>query len=138
MALNLKMSTTVRNAMLDAIESAIGTSAILKIWSGTLPASCAAANAGDGVVLATFNLASDYMSAASAGSKSLSGLPIADTAADNSGTATHFRLYASDGTTCHLQGTVGTSDADAIIDNTTIVAGQTVNIPTFTLTDPHG
>lgn len=135
MALDLKMSTGVRNAMLDVIESTIGTSAVLKIRSGTPPADCAAADAGS--ALATYNLASDWATAASSGAKALGDLPLEDTSADNSGTATHFRLYASDGTTCHMQGTVGTSDADMIIDNTTIVAGQIVRVTAFTLTDPH-
>ena len=42
----VQLSTAVRNARLDAIETAIGASAILRIRSGAVPANCAAADAG--------------------------------------------------------------------------------------------
>jgi len=124
----LQYSTTLRNNQLDQIESTIGTSAVLKIRSGAAPANVAAADSG--TVLATFNLPSDWMAAASSGTKGKSGT-WQDTSADAPGTAGHFRLYASDGTTCHVQGTVGTSGADMIIDNTSINAGQSVTITQF-------
>ena len=66
----MKFSTAVRNARLDAIESRIGTGAILKIFDdgdggGSLPANCAAADVG--TLLATVTLPSDWMAAASGG-----------------------------------------------------------------------
>lgn len=63
----LKYSVTVRNARLDAIETTIGTSAILKIRTGAPPANCAAADSG--TVLSTVNLPSDWMAAAASGEK---------------------------------------------------------------------
>ena len=39
----VQLSVAVRNAMLDAIETAIGTSAVLKIRTGAPPASVATA-----------------------------------------------------------------------------------------------
>ena len=66
-----QFSTGARNASLDAIETAIGTSAILRIRSGTVPANCGTADSG--TVLATMNLPTDWMAAASGGSKGLSG-----------------------------------------------------------------
>ena len=128
--MSLQYSTTLRNAQLDAIETAIGASAILKIRSGAAPATVATADSG--TVLATFNLPSDWMAGAASGSKAKSGT-WEESSADASGTAAHFRLYASDGTTCHMQGTVGTSGADMIIDNTSINAGQVVTITGFTI-----
>jgi hypothetical protein len=130
----IQFSTAARNALLDAIETATGTSAILKIRTGAQPASCAAADSG--TVLATINLASDWADAAASGSKSMSGLPVSDTSADNTGTAGHFRLYASDGTTCHCQGSVGTSGTDMIVDSVNFTAGQTFTINTWTFTAP--
>jgi UDP-N-acetylmuramyl tripeptide synthase len=130
----LQFSTGVRNAMLDAIETAAGTSAILKIKSGSAPATCATADSG--TVLATINLASDWAAAASGGTKALSSLPVTDTSADATGTAAHFRLYASDGTTCHVQGTVGTSATDLIVDSTSFTSGQAFNITSWTWTAP--
>lgn len=129
----LQYSVAVRNARLDAIETAIGTSAILKIRSGAAPASCATADSG--TVLATLNLPSDWMAAASAGSKAKSGT-WEDTSADNTGTAAHFRLYASDGVTCHAQGTVTITGGggDMTVDNTSFASGQAFTVTGFTIT----
>jgi len=133
--MTIQFSVAVRNARLDAIETATGVSAILKIRSGAQPATCATADSG--TVLATINLASDYMSNASAGAKALSGLPVSDTSADATGTAGHFRIYASDGTTCHTQGsiTLTSGGGDMELDNTSLTATQQFSITAFTLTD---
>jgi hypothetical protein len=124
----------VRNARLDAIESTIGASAILKIRTGSPPANCAASDAGD--VLATLALPSDWMAAANAGAKALSGT-WQDSSADGAGSAGHFRLYANDGSTCHLQGTVTATGGggDLTVDNIVFAAGQNFSITGFTLTD---
>ena len=129
----LQYSVTVRNAKLDAVETAIGTSAVLKIRSGSAPSDCAQADSG--TVLATITLPSDWMAAASSGSKAKSGT-WQDTSADATGTAGHFRLYASDGTTCHAQGTVTATGGggDLTLDNVSIASGQSVTISSFTLT----
>lgn len=131
----LQFSTSVRNAILDQIEATVGTSAVLKIRTGAAPADCATADSG--TVLATCNLPSDWMAAASSGSKAKSGT-WEDTSADGTGTAAHFRLYATDGTTCHAQGTVTATGGggDMTVDNTSFSAGQAFSITTFTLTAP--
>lgn len=130
----IQLSTTVRNARLDAIETAVGASAVLKIRSGAAPANCGTADSG--TVLAALTLPSDWMAAASSGSKSKSGT-WEDTSADATGTAAHFRLYASDGTTCHMQGTVTATGGggDMTVDNTSFAAGQAFTVTAFTLTD---
>lgn len=129
----LQYSVAVRNAKLDAVESTIGTAAVLKIRTGAAPADCATADSG--TVLATATLPSDWMAAASSGSKAMSGT-WEDTSADASGTAAHFRLYASDGTTCHAQGTVTATSGggDMEVDNTSFAAGQAFQVTSFTLT----
>lgn len=132
--MSLQFSVAVRNARLDAIETAIGASAILKIRSGSAPANCAAADTG--TVLATVTLPADWMAAAASGAKAKSGT-WEDTSADATGTAAHFRIYASDGTTCHMQGTVGTSGADLIVDSVSFTSGQPFSISGFTLNEPH-
>lgn len=132
--MSLQFSVAVRNAMLDAIETTIGTSAVLKIRTGAAPANCAAADSG--TVLATISLASDWAAAAGSGTKALSSLPLQDPSADASGTAAHYRLYASDGTTCGHQGTVGTSGTDMIVDSTSFTAGQVFNVTAWTWTAP--
>lgn len=129
----VQLSTTVRNAMLDTIESTISTSAILKIRTGSAPATCATADSG--TVLATLSLPSDWMAAASGGTKALSGT-WSDTSADATGTAAHFRIYDSGGTTCHVQGTVTVTagGGDMTLDTASITSGGTVTITSFTLT----
>jgi hypothetical protein len=127
----LQYSTTVRNAKLDAVETAIGTSPVLTIRTGAAPANCAAANSG--TVLATLTLPSDWMAAASGGTKALSGT-WQDTSADASGTAAHFRIHDSTATTCHVQGTVGTSGTDMVVDSVSFTASQSFSVTSFTLT----
>lgn len=132
----LQFSTAVRNALLDSIETTIGTSAVLKLRTGSAPANCAAADSG--TVIATLSLPSDWLAAAAAGTKAKSGTWV-DAAADNTGTVAHFRLYASDGTTCHAQGTVTLTagGGDLTVDDDTVVTGQSVTITSFTLTAPN-
>jgi hypothetical protein len=129
----LQISTSARNGMLDAIETAAGASAILKIRTGAQPADCGTADSG--TVLATLNLPSDWMAAASGGTKAKSGT-WQDASADATGTAAHFRIYANDGTTCHMQGsvTITGGGGDLTLDNTSIAAAQAVTITSFTLT----
>lgn len=131
--MTLQYSTAVRNARLDVVESTIGVSAVLKIRTGAAPANCAAADSG--TVVATVNLPSDWMAAASGGTKAMSGT-WQDLSADAAGTAAHFRLYASDGTTCHAQGTVTATGGggDMTVDNTVFAAGQSFTVTSFTLT----
>ena|SRR5689334_1069063 len=132
----IKLSTAVRNARLDAIETAIGTSAVLKIRTGSPPADVATADSGS--VLATMNLQSDWMAAAASGSKAKSGT-WQETSADGTGDAGHFRIYASDGTTAHLQGTVTATGGggDLTLDNISIASGQVVTVTSFSLTDAN-
>ncbi len=132
--MTLQFSTAVRNAMLDAFETTIGVSAVLLIRSGAPPATPATADSG--TVLATYALASDWMNAASAGSKSFVTNPT--DSADAAGTAGHFRLYANGGVTCHIQGTITLTagGGDMTVDNTSITAAQAVSIVSFTLTAP--
>ena len=128
-----QFSTTVRTAMLDAIETDAGTSAILEIRTGSVPANCAASRTG--TVLATMSLPSDWMAAASSGSKAKSGT-WSDSSADGTGTAGYFTVYKSDGTTCEIQGTVTATGGggDLTLDNTSIATAQSVTISTFSIT----
>lgn len=133
MALNLQFSVAARTARATAIRTTIGTSPILTIRSGTQPATCATANSG--TVLATITLASTWSSETS-GVLTFSNVPLTDTSADNTGTAAHWRLHDSTGTTCGAQGTVGTiSGFDMIVDNTSFVATQSFSITSWTITE---
>lgn len=125
-----QFSVAVRNAMLDAKETAIGTTPILTIRTGAQPANCAAANSG--TVLATINLPSDWQAAASGGTKAIAGGPWQDTSADATGTAAHYRIHDSSGVTCHDQGSVGVSASDMIVDSVSFTAGQAFSVTAFT------
>lgn len=124
--MTLQYSTTVRNAKLDQIETTIGTSAVLKIFSGAEPANCAAADPTG--LLVTINLPSDWMANAASGSKALLGTWSGT--ASGTGIAASWRIYDSGVTTCHIQG----STSDMTFDNTNIATNQTVTVTSFTLT----
>lgn len=129
-----KFSVTVRNARADAVETAIGGSAVLKIRSGAPPTNIT--DADSGTVLATLNLPADWLAGASNGTKAKSGT-WEDLSADAAGTAGHFRIYASDGTTQHWQGTVTATGGggDMTIDNTSIASGQQITVTSFSWTE---
>ena len=134
----LQASVAVRNGRADSVETVIGATAVLKIYDLTAgaPANCAASITG--TVLATMTLPSDWMAAAASGAKAKSGT-WQDASADAAGTADFFRLFASDGTTCHLQGTVTAtgSGGDLTLDNTSIASAQVVTITSFGWTEPN-
>ena len=130
-----QLSMLARNNILDGLETFIGTSAVLKIKTGAPPATCDAADSG--TVLATLSLPSDWMAVAANGTKAKSGT-WEDVSADDTGTAAHWRIYASDGTTCHMQGTITATGGggDMTLITTSITSGQPITITGFTLTAP--
>ena len=125
----IQYSVAVNNARLDSVESTIGVSAVLKIFSGALPANCAAADPSG--TLVSMTLPSDWMNNASSASKTKLGTWSAT--ASGTGTAACFRIYDSTATTCGIQGTCGLGTGDLQLDNTSIASGQTVTVNTFTL-----
>jgi len=123
----LGFATNLRNAMADAITTFAGGSGKLRIYSGTRPATGGTAT----TLLAELTLNATFAPAASSGVLTLNAVT-SDTSADNTGTATWFRIVKSDGTTHVMDGSVGAtgSGADLELDNTSIVAGGTVAIST--------
>lgn len=128
----LFLTTAARNTIMDHFDATVvGVSAVLHIKDGTVPTDANAA-AGAGTVLATITFGSPSWGAAASGAIAVTGSPV-DSSADATGTPTHFRLFASDGTTLKMQGTaaVGSGDLNC---NGSITAGQAVTVTTFTLT----
>jgi hypothetical protein len=119
-------SVAVRNAGLDSRETTIGTSPVLKIFSGAEPANCAAADPAG--LLVSITLPADWMAAASGGVKDKIGTWSA--AASGAGTAASFRIYDSGLTACHMQGNVTATGGggDMTVDNVSVAAGQTVTV----------
>lgn len=129
----VQLSVASRNARLDAIETAVGTAPKLQLRTGAQPANCAAADSG--TLLCEMTLPSDWASAAASGAKAKSGTWSGTGAA--AGTAAHFRLKDSAGTTCHMQGsvTITGGGGDMTVDNTSIAVSQAVTVNTWTMTD---
>ena len=119
-------SVAVRNARLDAIQTTIGTSPVLKLFSGAEPANCAAADPSG--LLATITLPSTWMAAASGGVKAKSGTWSGSASAG--GTIASWRIYDSGGTTCHMQG----NTTDMTFDNTVVANAQVITVNTFSMT----
>ena len=130
----LQFSESLRHARLDAIESHVSTAPILEIRTGAPPANCAAADSG--TLLASITLPSDWMAAAASGAKAKSGT-WQDTSANGDGTADHFRIKDSGGTTCHIQGTVTATGngGDLEVDNLSFATGQQFTVTAWTFTE---
>lgn len=128
----MQISTSVQNAALDAFETATGTAAVLRIFTGAQPANCAATNSG--TELANMTLPTDWMAAAASNSKAKLGT-WEELSAIASGTAGHYRMYASDGTTCHFQGTVtatgGGGDMEINSTGAAVSSGQKIEVTTY-------
>jgi len=129
----VKLSATLRNARLDAITTAVGTSGRLRIYSGTRPANVAAAITG--TLLAELTTNATAFAAAATGGVLTANAITGDSSADATGTASHFRLFQSNGTTAVMDGDVGTSGSDLNLTTTSLVATQPVNVTGFTVTD---
>jgi hypothetical protein len=128
--MTIQLAVSVRNAMLQAKETDIGPTPILKLRSGARPTNLI--DASSGTVLATLNLPSDWMAAPSAGTSVKAGT-WQDVSADASGTVGHYEITASDGTTVKERGTVTATGGggDMTIDNTVISAGQTITVTAY-------
>lgn len=126
------------DAIVDLFENGTGTAKV-EIRSGSQPASADAA--ATGTVLASINLNSpafgNAADAAPGGRATADVTPaLQDTSANASGTAGWFRGYEQGGDAL-IDGECGTSGADMNLDNTSINAGQTVTITSWTITMPE-
>jgi hypothetical protein len=128
----LGINVTTRNAMLDAITSRAGASALLRIYDGSRPATGGTAT----TLLAQLTCAVTFAPGASGGVLALNSISSATSAAAT-GTATWFRIVQSGGSTHVLDGSVSTVAAgtgDLQLDSTSIVLGGTVAISSATIT----
>lgn len=127
----LQYSTTLRNGRADAVTTAVGNAGLLRIYTGSAPANCG--TAASGTLLSEHTLGSPFSAAASSGAQSPT-LP-SNVNASNTGTAGYWRVYKSDGTTCVIQGSVGTSGADMNLNTLSLVSGGPVQINSWTFTE---
>jgi hypothetical protein len=118
----------LRNAQLDAITTQVGASGLLRIYSGTRPAT----GGTETTVLAELTCNATFAPAASGGVLTLNAIT-ADSSANATGTATWFRILTS-GAVAKIDGDVGTSGSDLNLNSTSITAGGTVSITSFVIT----
>ena len=127
-------TTTVKNAKLDALTTACGTSPLLRIYDGTPPANAGTALSGN-TLLASLAMSATPFPAASSGA--LTANAITSATASATGTASFFRILKSDATTVIAQGTVGTSGADLNLNSTAITSGGTVAVSSLVITSAN-
>lgn len=135
MANNLQLSYAAVNAEADALAP-LCNSGKLRLYDGAMPA-----RADDSIGASTM-LAELTMNATAFGA-AVNGVLMAnaitdDPSANASGTASYYRVWDSAGTTCYIQGTVGTSGCDLNLNSVAIAAGALVSVSSFTHTVPRG
>lgn len=125
----IQYSTTHRTNAMSTLNTDIGASAQIIIYTGSAPANVATAPTG--TLLVQFAGNAGGFGSASAGV--LTASAIANATASGTGTAGYFRINTSGGTAV-VQGTCGTSGTDMILTNTSINSGQTCSISSITVT----
>jgi hypothetical protein len=137
MAADLSISQAVAKAMCDTLVDAIdvGGAGTLAIRSGTRPATTDTAVTG--TLLATLTFSATAFGAATTASPSVATAAAitSDSSADNTGTATWFRIFTGSGTAI-ADGNVGTSGEDLNLNTVSIVAGAVVSISAGTISMP--
>lgn len=126
----LALSTTVRNNMLDTITTAIGASGKLRIYDSTRPASGGTAT----TLLAEIAFSNPAAGSAASGVLTFT-VPITDSSANATGTATWARIVDGSNTfvaDMDVSDTAGSGELKLI--TTSIVATQPVQISSFTIT----
>lgn len=121
-------ATALRNAQLDAITTFAGAGAKLRIYGGVQPATGGAVTTQ---LVNDFVLGTPFAPAAASGTLSPT-LP-ANVTGSAAGTATWFRLFKADGTTQVIDGTVGTTGTDLVLNTTTISVGVAVSVTSFAI-----
>lgn len=141
MAADPRYSNLGARAALDALTALLnaGGAGHIKIFTGSAPATVETADSG--TLLSTLGLSATAFGASTdngdGSAKATAAAITSDTNAAATNTAGYFRAYSGAGT-CIIQGTVGTSAADMILNTTAIVAGSTVTISSWTINMPDG
>jgi hypothetical protein len=126
----LAYAETLRDNQLDEITSFAGTSALLRIYDGSRPATGGAAT----TLLAELTCDATAFAAAATGAVLTLEAIVADSSANATATATWFRIVKSDGTTHVMDGDVGTSGSDLNLNSVAITTGAEVSVTSFTIT----
>jgi hypothetical protein len=134
--MTINTSQAVREGRLNAISTGWGATPKLRLYTGTMPALTTTALSGNTMLAEVTPAPAAASTTTNVTTKDMLGGAKSTTGVNGPGTASFYRVYDSAGTTCHEQGSVGTSGTDLIIDNTSINTGQTVNFNTWVKTEP--
>jgi hypothetical protein len=122
--------SAVRNAQLDEITAAVGTSGKVRIYSGTRPATGGTA----ATLLAELACSATFAPAASGGVLTVNALT-QDSSADATGTASWFRVLTS-ADVPKVDGSVTATGGggDLQLNSVSVTAGGIVTVTSFTVT----
>lgn len=126
---NLKYSNGTRNAQQQGLITYAGSGCLINIYQGTQPANANTAISTQ-TLLVSLPITGSFGTDAN-GTITLSTVTSASAVA--TGTASFFRIFKSNGTTVVMDGSVGTSNADMILNTTAIANTQTVTISSGTI-----
>ena len=129
MASNLQYSNGTRDAQQQGLIVYAGSGCKINLYSGTQPANANTA-------ISTQTLLVQLTISGGFGTDSNGTLTfntVSNGTAVASGTASFFRIFKSDGTTVVMDGSVGTSSADLVLNTTTIATNDTVAITSGTI-----
>ncbi len=132
--MTVSYTTTVRNAKLDAVTTAVGAAGLLRIYDATggVPASANVAITTQ-VLLAELVCGTPFAPGASGGVLTANAVSN-DVSANATGTAAFFRVTDAAGTTTVYQGTAGTAATDLVLNTTSLVIGGPVAVSSLTIT----
>lgn len=127
--MSIQYSTTHRSTCMTGLATDVGTSAVIKIFTGSVPATCATADTG--TTLVTFAGNATQFGTNSSGVLTVSA--IANANAGATGTAGYFRVYPTAATTTNsvIQGTVFQTTVIAT-NNTTAANSNVLNFASTT------
>lgn len=130
----LKISSASKKLAINA-ELDVLNGGFLDIYSGTRPTDPDTALSGNTLLASLgFNATAFGAAAGTTTVTKTANAITSDSSADATGTATFFRAFKSDHTTAVVDGDVGTSGTDAIINSTSIVAATTVSCSSLVIT----
>lgn len=138
MAANLRVTDSLRDAMLTAVAAAINAGTgpgVIRIYDGSQPADADDAITTQ-VLLAELTFSDPCQASISGGLLTFDDIA-RDEDADATGTATWARIFDSDDNAV-FDCNVGTAAATIILNTTSIVLGGPVEITSFTLAMPAG
>lgn len=130
--MTISFSAALRTARLNAIVTAAGAGAKLRIYDGTKPAAGAALSGN--TLLAEFTLGATLGTALGA---TLTFGAVSNVNGSATGTPTWFRIVLSDGTTFLMDGTAGGAGSDLVLSPAAITSGQPVSISSMTISEAN-